>query len=198
MKIIKKLTTATVHGKPDIKAIVAHDNATPGATLWLWSVIGIASDYKPGSTDMGSFVKFVGAFEGSNLQTGEVFRSGACILPGALPDMIFGALKGMAGNGNVQFGFKIGVHFDDTAAAKYVFDIESLADVAENDPVKLLKASIEATGKLPSLPAPQAQPALAAPASEPAASTVTGDANEGNLAGTVADAGAKTKSKKAA
>ena len=164
IKLLKKITLREAAGKPDLKALIAFDNQTPALnpdgtpnlprpTLWLAQILGGANDYKPGETDKGQFVRFLGQFKGTNLHTGEAKHASSCILPGAIPNMLFAALKG--GASSVQFGFRIGVHYDDSAVTKYVYDVESLFDVAENDHVALLEAAIS-TGKLPALAAPAA------------------------------------------
>jgi hypothetical protein len=166
MEVIKKITVKTVTGGVNIIKLVEHQKAAPGTPLWLMEVFGIATSSKPGQTDMGAFVKFIGQFKALNIATGEVKRSGACLLPGALPDLVFGALSA-EGNQAVQFGFRIGVKFDDTSATKYVYVCDSLMEVKENDPLELLESGI----KKPALTAPQAQPdpaAAAASTQEPA------------------------------
>ena len=70
MEIIKKITVRDVAGKPDIKEIVAFDTANPGQVMPLATVIGVASDYKPGLSDKGDYVSFKGSFKATNLRTG--------------------------------------------------------------------------------------------------------------------------------
>jgi hypothetical protein len=193
-RIIKKITVRDVCGKPDILAIVAHHNkvterAKAGERIdpvvWMLAILGICTDSKAGmhtnaDGTQSQYVRFLGMFKGTNMQTGEEVRSGACILPGAIPDMLYGALKGQAGAAQIQFGFKIGVQFDDTSATKYIYVVESLAEVADNDPVLLLEQSIKMTGKMPALPEYHAPaPLIPTTGADPAL-----PAAAGNLAGT--------------
>lgn len=149
---LKKLTVRDILGaSPDIKAIIKNDEANPGSVFWLCEIIGIATAARPGSvagTDQ-NYVRFLGSFQGTNLLTGQIFRSGAAILPAAIPDMLYGALQ--LGDA-VQFGFRIGVMYDESAATKYVYVTESLTRAPANDPLALLAAAIKNGGDLPEPP----------------------------------------------
>ncbi len=170
MKIEKKITVKGVCGQIKLQRLMGGlaENQTIGDTVPLMTVIGIARRYTVVQSDKGESIKFLGNFKATNLETGEVTQSGACFLPGALPDMLFGAI-GENAEREVQFGFKIGAHFDESAITKYVYDVESLMPMSENDPLALLESAI-ARG-VPLLTAvadtaPVADP-VAAPASEP-------------------------------
>lgn len=149
---LKKLTVRDICGPVDIKAVIKNDDANPGAPLWLTEVIGVATAARPGSVagTGQSYVRFLGSFQGTNLATGQIFQSGAAILPGAIPDMLFGALQ--MGNA-VQFGFRIGVVYDEAAATKYVYVSESMTKQAPTDPLAMLAAAIKNGSELPELPA---------------------------------------------
>lgn len=144
MKILKKITVRDVCGKITIDDIA---KAKSEGVLQLCDIIGIARKARPGSTAMGEFVKFVGSFRAKNLQTGEIFSSGAVILPGAVPDLLYGALGET--EGEVQFGFRVGIKYDENAIAKYVYEVESLLAPSEADPVELLASRISSGGQLP-------------------------------------------------
>jgi hypothetical protein len=170
MEVINKITVKNVCGKVDIIKLVEHHKTAPGTPLWMMEIYGIASDSKPGATVLpdgktSNWIKFVGNFKALNIATGAVYRSGACILPGAIPDMLFGAL-GIEGNKSVEFAFRVGVKFNEDAATKYTFLCDSLMEVKENDPLERLEAGIKTL-------------ALAAPAaagtSEPLAPAATGE-----------------------
>lgn len=154
MELANKITIKEVCGKIDIIKLVEHHKEHPGETLWLAEIIGIANRAKPGVTVLpdgkpSEWVKFFGNFKGTELATGKIVRSGVCMLPGSAPALLFGALEG--GATAVNFGFRIGVLFDDTAAVKYRFKVDSMMPVAENDPLALLENQLK-------------QPQLAAPA----------------------------------
>jgi hypothetical protein len=175
MEVIKKITVKIVTGGVDIVKLVDHHKAnppgSPGAVLWLMEIFGVATGFKPGETvlpdgKVSPWVKFIGQFKAMNLAGGAVFRSGACLLPGAIPDLIFGALQNEE-NKSVQFGFRIGVRFDETAATKYVYVTDSLLPVKENDPLEMLEAGIKA----PKLEAPKVNPHAAETARQAAPET---------------------------
>ena len=152
LRPVKKLTVRDIlGGAPNIKAIINHDEANPGAELWLVEIIGIATAYRPGTVkDTGQpYIRFLGSFQGTNLETGQMFQSGSCILPGAIPDLLFGALQ--MGNA-VQFGFKIGVKFEQKAATKYVYVVESMTEQSSTDPLAQLANAIRSGGAMPQLP----------------------------------------------
>lgn len=164
--IIKKITVKGICGTVKLQTLMKDlpDGASVGPAIPLLQIVGIARDYKVTMTDKGESLKFIGQFKATNLQTGEIFHSGACYLPGAAPDAIYGAL-GTQGDREVAFGFRVLAHFDESAIAKYVYDVESLMPLAENDPLALLEKTFSAP---PALSAPSEQPA-AAPSEQPAA-----------------------------
>jgi hypothetical protein len=149
--IVKKLTVKTCGAKPDMEKLVEWKKANgPNAIYWLLGIVGIASDFAPGqNAETGtSFVKLFGQFKGTNLLTGEVFVSGAAILPGAASDLIYGALKGRGeGSGSIEFAFRIGVHWDETSATKYVYDVEQTFQPAAADPLAALEQKLLAAPK---------------------------------------------------
>jgi hypothetical protein len=156
-RIEKKITVKTVlGGKPDIKKIIAAHEAGGGA-LRLIEVYGIANDIKEGETvapdgKVSGWIKLLGTFMAKNLETGEMIRSGQCIMPGAANDLVSGVLKGGDVRG-VEFGFRISALYDDSAATHYVYKVEQLHAVKENDPLEKLAAQL---GGAPALPAPVA------------------------------------------
>lgn len=156
LRPLKKLTVRDILGsKPDIRKIVAHNEKQPGAPLWLCTIIGVATAYRPGTSKApdgteSNFVRFMGQFRGENLETGQVFRSGACILPSAIPDLLVGALQmGEA----AQFGFRIGVVFKEDSAVHYEYVVESLTGESATDPLALLANAIKNGKELPPPPA---------------------------------------------
>lgn len=152
--ILKKITVKTCGVKPDLEKLIAHKNANGDKAVFpLLTVYGVASDYKAGAgkDGMGDYVKFLGQFKAINVQTGQVFVSGACILPGAAPDLIYGALRGLGDNGGaVEFGFNIGASYDPEAVTKYVYHVDQIMSPDQADPLAALEM------KLKALPAPAA------------------------------------------
>lgn len=142
-KIEKKITVKSVCGTLKLRDLMKgmKDEETKGPVVWLMTVVGIARRYKVVRSDLGESIRFLGHFKATNLATGEQVNSGACFLPGAAPEMVFGAL-GEDADREVQFAFKIGVHYDETAITKYVYDIESLIPLGDSDPLSMLEKSI--------------------------------------------------------
>lgn len=154
LRIEKKITVATVlGGKPDIKKIIAAHEAT-GKALPLIECYGIATGTKAGSSDMGPFVKLIGLFQAVNLETGEKTRAGVCILPAAANDLVAGALGFPTDARGVEFGFRLSAIYDVKSATNYVYVVEAMHQIQDNDPLAMLAARIK-------------NPALAAPVTVP-------------------------------
>lgn len=155
--ILKKITVKTCEAKPDIEALLAYKKEHgENAVMPVLAIYGIASDYKAGQTDAGAFVKFFGQFKAVR-PDGKQYISGACILPGAASDLVYGALKGLNDTGTVEFAFRIGVKWDKDAATKYVYVVEQLVNPKEADPLTALESRLGAQA----LPAPEQKEKLA-------------------------------------
>jgi len=142
-KLIGKISVRHVFGsKGNILSTVLGDK---NISHKLMQVVGIASDIKTGEGDNGPWTGLKGQFKATNLVTGEVFQSGQCFLPSMANDMVEGALKG--GASAVEFGFDISAMFDESSSTSYVYQVEPLFETAENDPVALLTARLEAEQK---------------------------------------------------
>lgn len=149
-KPLRKITIATVAGKVKgnaelMKKIIEAD----GQAVGLMDVFGIASKGKPGETQFGEFVKFVGQFRAVNLATGEVFAAPACILPTFLADDIYGAMTaGGEGVRNAQFAFRIGVFYAPESVTQYQYDAQPLIQPAEADALALLEKQAQEGARL--------------------------------------------------
>lgn len=144
-QIVKKITSKIVMGgKVDLEKLFEYGKAHgKDAVMPLYGVIGIASGYTPGQTDLGPFVKLIGQFKAVNTATGDEFRSGAAILPGAASDLIYGTLKGLeASGGAVEFALRVGVKRDDSSPVSYVFVIEQLYQPQAQDALGNLERSL--------------------------------------------------------
>jgi hypothetical protein len=144
-QIVKKITTKVVlGGKPDLEKLFAYAKEHgDDAVMPLYGIIGIASDYTAGQTDMGAFVKLIGQFKAVAHEGGAVFRSGACILPGAASDLIFGALRA-ADSHAVEFALRIGIKKDKTAATSYVYVVEQVYQPQAQDALGNLERALTA------------------------------------------------------
>ena len=140
-RIVKKITTRVVCGKPSIEKLIEH-NKVHGkeAVMPLFNVIGMASDSVAGLTDTGPYVRLLGQFKAVNVESGEEFRSGAAILPGSANDMVYGALKGLGeGGGAVEFAFRIGVQRDESTPTGYVYVVEQVYQQGQHDSLAALE-----------------------------------------------------------
>jgi len=153
MEILSKITLKKCATFPEFKALVAADTAEPGKVTWLMKVYGIAAKIKPDSSDLGPYVRFVGQFRSVDMVTGRICSAGQMILPKIAQDLLAGAVES---SNSVQFGFQLGVRYDETAAVKYVYVCESLLAPAQNDPLTMLESSIKTGAPVPVLEAPKA------------------------------------------
>lgn len=137
--ILKKITVKAVYG--EIEA------PEKGHSKPLITVYGNARRATTESTTFGDYVKFLGMFESVNMDSGEVFQSGALIVPGIVENLIFGALGSDENISGVQFAFEIGVKSDKTPTG-YSYTVKSLVQPAKDDVLADLR------GKL-ALPSPK-------------------------------------------
>lgn len=180
-KLLRKLTLKEiVGGKAEILKVAQLGCVTAkneagkeitlpeGNVMPLCMILGRVSGYKPGESDLGSFIKLLGAFEATNLQSGEVVAmNGVCILPNFIADAIGAALQN--GAESVEFAVQVNVQYKEAAATSYEYSAVSLLTPTESAPIAGLKAMLVSQGV--ALPKPAAQLALenSAPAPAPVA-----------------------------
>lgn len=144
---VRKITIKEVFG--DRAAVRACAEKAKGKVANLFSIVGVVDGVKPGSTDKGEYLRLIGTFEATNLESGEVFQSGAAILPNFLSEGVGAAL--MRPNASaVQFAIVIGAKTDEKSVTGYVYTGENLMPPSEHSPLVALKGQLE---KL--LPAPK-------------------------------------------
>lgn len=140
----RKLTLKTIGAQPDFEKLLKAD----GKRMKLAHIYGVATKAKPGTSDLGAYVKFLGQFRAVNLATKEVFESSAAILPKFLEEQLFGMLP--EGGGNVEFAIELSAKYDKDAATKYVYEAKSLLPAKENAQLADLTARVnEAVKALP-------------------------------------------------
>lgn len=152
MEMLRKITIKTVGF--DAKTIKATVDEQDKAALI--RVAGIVNAAKPGQTDKGEFLALIGEFSALNLQTGEQFSSGKCILPNFIADQ-FGAV--LQQHGTAEFGLEIGAKKDDSAVTGYTFTVRPLVESKSSNRMQELIQTISA--EAPALPAPSAKPSAA-------------------------------------
>jgi len=157
MEILSKITVKKACAFPPFKDLVAADTAKPGTVLWLCKIYGIGRRLKPDVAlqpdgTASNFVRFMGEFRSVDMTTGRICTAGQIILPKIAQDLLAGAMESGA---VVQFGFQLGIRYEETAVTKYVYVCESLLAPAKNDPLALLENSISTGQPVPALEGPK-------------------------------------------
>lgn len=127
-------------------------------------IYGVASGFKSGEDNKGQLWSAItGSFEGVNIETGDVYRSGKLFLPNGIQEVVEAALKGTGDNGSIKFGLElrsvkasnpIGYSYQAVPLVKPSADdplAEMRAGIAEKTGVKMLLEAtalpiVEATG----------------------------------------------------
>ncbi|WWT37792.1 ssDNA binding protein [Enterobacteria phage PRDasparagus] len=149
MEIVSKLTLKTIGAQPKPHSI--KENTA------LASIYGRVRGKKVGQSTFGDFIKFEGEFEGVNIATGEVFRSGALILPKVLESLLAGAVDG---ENTVDFAVEVWAKPSEKGNTGYEYGIKPLIEPAASDELAQLRQTVKAAA----LPAPAKEAATEAPA----------------------------------
>lgn len=128
--------------KISVKSICGKTGPPKGKPKSLMDVYGIASGVKKGESQYGQWFGFIGSFQATNLETGEVFRSGQCFLPNVAGYTLLPAVQA-EGVKSVEFGFRIGI-IDSDVPTGFEYIAESLLKMSENDPLELMMKHIPA------------------------------------------------------
>lgn len=144
----KKLTVRDIMGAKvqtlaAVQALISAGNSGKNPVpLAICRIIGRTNKGKPGSTDKGEFMRFVGEFVGINMLTGEQLSAGAVILPGAAESAIYGALGPLNDKGEsvntVEFAVEVSVKYDAASATLYTYTCTPLIEPKTSDPMKAL------------------------------------------------------------
>lgn len=140
MNLLGKISVKNVCGKITVKK---DDEERP-----LMQVMGIVTGSMIKSSQYGDSIGFKGQFKATNVETGEVYRSGVCYLPGVASDLVAGGMG--EGVNSLEFAFGISVKPADNPIG-YEYIVASLLDVSESDPLEALEGKLNA----PALPAPK-------------------------------------------
>jgi hypothetical protein len=141
-EMIRKITVGKVCGRLDFEVIQERKQVE------LMDVFGILTKSKPDSSDINNYERFFGQFRATNLETGEEFYSGQCILPGVAADLLSGMLT--PEGGSVEFALRIGARYDKDSATKYIYTCKPLFKPADN----LLALEARVRDAVKALPAP--------------------------------------------
>ncbi len=145
MKLISKISTKTCKAAPKLKLVEVDGKQVPrcDGDQHLLRIVGIASAQENVDTDFGTSIKFTGQFEGTNISTGEVYRSTVCFLP----DTGAGMLSGVVVDDQiVEFAFDIHAEASNNNNG-YQYVVEPLIKMNAADPLEQLKLSIASSVK---------------------------------------------------
>lgn len=167
MANVKKLSVATVFGKIKLSELIEKK------TMQIMRVMGTAVAHREGLSQHGTYTELRGAFQATNLVTGEVSRAAILFLPDVALIPILTALAAPGANG-VEFAIDIGVTYVaekegyKVGGSPYEYSFEHVLEMGNDDPVARVAAKIAAQ-ELARLPAPTPEPEPAPAASpEPA------------------------------
>jgi hypothetical protein len=144
MEILKKISVKTCNAHPamEIVKVDGKDVTRAKGKQSLLRILGMSNDIKRGTGDYGPWVAFVGAFEATNLVSGEVFQSSICLLPESAAGLLSVAVSKEAGK-TVEFALDIGVEPANNPMG-FQYTIKPLMESDETDPLRHLKNNITA------------------------------------------------------
>lgn len=147
IETVRKITLGTIGVQPDIEELLKK----PGKRADLCDLYGVATKAKPGSSDYGPFVAFLGQFRAKRLADGQEFDSRKIIFPAFIEEELYGAF-GEDNTGNVEFAMRISAKYDADAATKYVYEMKPIIKPKEN--AQLADLMTRANEAAKALPAP--------------------------------------------
>ena len=119
----------------------------------LCNIIGTIRKYETVSTSFGESLKFIGAFEATNIATGEVATSTRLFVPKMLEEIFANAVDAREDNdADLSFAVTIGAEYSEKGATGYAFTVTPIVAVTARDPLADLRERTQ-----------QAMRALAAP-----------------------------------
>lgn len=122
--IVSKLTIKTMKAQPARHGVEKDD--------MIATIYGRCTDKKPGTSDHGDYIRFVGEFEGINANTGEAYRSGNLIVPKTLEALLDQAIS-VDENSAVDFAVEIWVEKNESSITGYSYLVKPLIKPAESD-----------------------------------------------------------------
>lgn len=147
MKLLKKITVKTVHGKK-LQAFEADDAI--GSERVVLTVFGRADKAEEGentlpSGDISQYVKFRGSFAAyaGNMGDGDEFRSGVMIIPEVAANMLHSLLQGENVQ-SVNFGFLVGIKKTETPIGYEYYASPLMEDKSDTDPMEAIKQQVVA------------------------------------------------------
>ena len=112
----------------------------------LLRIIGMTNLTKSDVGDNGPYTAFHGAFEATNISTGEVYTASVCFLPESVTGILSVAVNAEAGR-NVEFAVDLGCKPANTNIG-YEYTITPLIESEELNPLRHLKTLLAKTAPL--------------------------------------------------
>lgn len=147
-KILPKLALKSMGAQPNKGSI------EPGQEKRLAAIYGTVSHHESIQTTFGDSERFRGDFEGVNIETGEIFRSGSMFLPAIVEDMMIEALDAAGEGAKIEFALEIGATYSEKGNTGYAYTVRPLRKLQESDALRAIRE--EVAGHLKALPAPAA------------------------------------------
>lgn len=137
---ISKITPATLRLKPALATKEFQNKA-----VFLATIIGEATGIKEAKSPDGAqiFKGATGAFEGVNIETGDVYRSGVIYLPGGAHDMLITQLEQESDLSKaIYFGVELWAVPSNNPRG-YSWELREIAPIEEVDPLARARQVIE-------------------------------------------------------
>lgn len=120
---LRKITPGTIIGE-NIAAMIRGGKIPgaekDGATIPIIELFASVAAVEVKETDLGPSLKMLGAFEATNILTGEVFDAPVAYLPGLIADRVGSAFAGEQ-EGAVQFAGTLTLKIDHKASTGYTY-----------------------------------------------------------------------------
>ena len=135
MQLLKKLGAKQILG--NVKKVVTENCKNDGDIYKAYSIYGIASGTKTGTSQFGDWMAYTGSFEAVNYITGESIKSIQAFIPEPLNSII---KEGLLKHETVQFAFTVSVKRRDDTKEGYEYLVEPHTNVTSTDELSQLRA----------------------------------------------------------
>ena len=133
---------STIIKKISSKTLGIDFSNSDSESVAVYSIIGIANDIEKGLSDNGPWIKFLGQFEATNYQTGEIYSSGSVFLPSPVESLVLGAMGTPDNRNAFGFAFEVGTKPDAKSKTGYIFTVKELVPVESVDALSALRDSV--------------------------------------------------------
>lgn len=148
---IAKLTLSRLC-KPQKDLVLNKDGSSNGKTILMAEIYGsvaLTKNKRLPNDDVGQAL--IGNFEGVNMQTGEILRSGVLYLPSGIQDLLVAEVKNNGENNQpVQFGLGLYIRAaDPKSIARYAdhpgweWDAKKILETSTIDPIAAIRAKLK-------------------------------------------------------